>query len=105
MVGNNASGFDNYNFFNSLPKSYTSTKKLKTSRGLIKLSFKAGSAHEDVRELPKNVKVVYSKCHISGSLKDIQKEYNIRPELLQGEIAHDLITLSNYRKDENQGNP
>ena len=74
---------------------------IKTSRGLIKLSFRAGSVWEDDREIPKYAKIVCSKCHISGSLKEIQKEYNIQPQLLKRENAHNLITLSNYKDHEN----
>ena len=77
---------------NSLPKSYTSVKKVTTTRGLSKLSFRAGSVYEDDTEIPKYAKFVCSKCHISGSLKEIQKEYNIQPHLLKGDIVHDLIT-------------
>ena len=40
----------------------------------MKLSFRAGSAYEDGKELPKHAIFVCSKCHIRGSLKDIQKE-------------------------------
>ena len=86
---------------NSLSKSYTFVKIIKTSRGLIKLSFRAGSVWEDDREIPKYAKLVRSKCHIAGSLKGIQKEYNIQPQLLKGEIAHDLIALNNYKEHEN----
>ena len=39
----------------------------------MKLSFKAGSVTEDVRENPQYMKLVCSNCHISGSLKSIQK--------------------------------
>ena len=105
FVGHNASGFDNYIVLNSLPKSYKNIKIIKTSRGSIKLSFKAGSVFEDDREIPKYVKFVCSKCHISGSLKTIQKEYNRQLQLLKGEIEHDLITLSNYKQHDNQWKP
>ena len=86
FVGHNASGFDNYIVLNSLPKSYTSIKLMKTSPGSIKLSFRAGSVYEDDRETPKYATFVCSKCHITGSLKEIQKEYNIQPQLLKGKI-------------------
>ena len=66
MVGHNASGFDNYFVLNSSPSSYKCIKTYKTSRGLIKLSFKASSVMEDDREIPKYMKFVCSKCHISG---------------------------------------
>ena len=95
----------NYIVLNSLPKSNTSIKTINTSRRLKKLSFKAGSVYEDDREVPKYTKFVCLKCHISGSLKDIQKEYNIQPQLLKGETARDSITLSNYKKLENQWKP
>ena len=95
MVGHNASGFDNNIVLNSLPSSYKCIKVNKTSRGLIKLSLKAGSVIEDDREIPKYMKFVCSKCHISGSLKSIQKKYNIQPDLMKGEINHDLINIGN----------
>ena len=98
VVGHNASGFDNHIVLNSLPKPYTSVKIIKTSRRLIKLSSRAGSLWEDDRETPKYAKFVCSKCHISGSLKEIRKEYNIQPQLLKREIEHDLITLSKYKR-------
>ena len=76
-VGPNANGFDNYVVLNPLPKSHTSVKTMKTSRGLIKLGSRAGSVWEDDKEKPSYVKLVCPKSHISGSLKGIQKEYNI----------------------------
>ena len=105
MVGHNASGFDNYIVLNSLPTSYKCIKIIKTSRSLIKLSFKAGSVTENDREFPTYMKFVCSKCHISGSLKGIQKEYNIKPDLMKGEIDHDLINIGNYKKYENLWRP
>ena len=68
----------------------------------MQLSFKVVLVFDEDRELPKYVKFVCSKFHISGSLKTIQKEYIIQPTLLKGEIEHDLITLSNYKQHENQ---
>ena len=105
MVGHNASGFDNYIVLNSLPSSYKCIKIIKTSRGLIKLSFKAGFVIEDNREIPKYMKFVCSKCHITGSLKSIQKEYNIQPDLMKGEINNDLNNISNYKDYENLWRP
>ena len=52
MVGHNAFGFDNYIVLNSLPSSYKCIKIIKTSGGLRKLSFKAGSVKEGNREIP-----------------------------------------------------
>ena len=49
MVGHNASDCDNYIVLNSLPSSYKCIKIIKTSRGLLKLSFTAGSVIEDDR--------------------------------------------------------
>ena len=47
------------------------------------------------------MKFVCSKCHISGSLKSIQKEYNIQPDLMKSEINHDLINIDNSKDYEN----
>ena len=105
MVGHNAIGFDNYIVLNSLPNSYKCKKIIKTSRGLINLSFKAGSFLEGDREIPKYMKFVCSKCHISGLLKSIQTEYNIQPDLMKGEINNDLINISNYKNYENLWRP
>ena len=58
FVGQNASGFDNYIVLNSLPKSSATVKIIKTSRGFIKLSFRAGFANEGDREVPKYAKFV-----------------------------------------------
>ena len=102
LIGHNASGFDNAIVLNSLPKEYTdkNMKIIKTSRGFLKLSFRVGTVYEDDKEIPQYMKFVCSKVHISGSLKKIQKEYNIQPQLIKGEIDHNLITLSNYKKHE-----
>ena len=43
------------------------------------------------------MKFVCSKCHISGSLKSIHKEYNIQQVLMKGEINHDLIIIVNIK--------
>ena len=105
MVGHNAFGFDNYSVINSSPSSSKCIKKLKKSRGLKKLSFEAGSVAENDREIPKNMKFVCSKCHISVSLKSTQKGYNIQPDLMKGEINHDLINIGNYKEYENLWRP
>ena len=72
---------------------------------MTKLSFRARSVYEDDGEIPKYAKLVCSICHITGFLRDIQKEYNIQPQLLKGEKAHDLITLSNYKEHESLWKP
>ena len=105
MIGHNASGLDNYIVLNSIPSSYKCIKIIKTTKRLIKLSFKAGSAIEDDREIPKYMKFVCSKCHISGSLKSIQKEKNIQPDLMKVEINHDLINITIYKDYENLWRP
>ena len=51
------------------------------------------------------MKIVCSKVHISGTLKKIQKEYNIQLQLFKGEIDHNLITLSNYKENEKLWKP
>ena len=85
MVGDNASGFDNYIVLNSLR---SSKKIIKTSRGIIKLCSKVDSIAEKEIEIPIYMKFVCSKCDISGSLRNIQKEYKIQPDFLKGEIVH-----------------
>ena len=72
----------------------------KTSRGFLKLSFRVGTVYENDKEIQQNMKFICSKVHISGSLKKIQKEYNIQPQLIKSEIAHNLLTLSNYKEHE-----
>ena len=69
-VGHNASGFDNYIVLNSLPNSYKGIKRIRTSRGLTKLSFENGCINENDKEIPKYLKFTCSKCHISGSLRN-----------------------------------
>ena len=51
------------------------------------------------------MKFVCSKVHIPASLGKIQKEYNIQPQLIKGEIDHNLKTLSNYKEHENIWKP
>ena len=103
----NASGFDNAVVSNSLPKEYTdkNMKITKTSRGILKLSFRFETVYEDGIEKPQYMKFVCSKVHTSGSLKKIQKDYIIQPQLIKGEIDHILITLSNYKEHEKIWNP
>ena len=52
-VGHSASGFDNSIVLNSLPNSYKCIKIIRTSRRLMKFSFKAGSVTEDDIEIPR----------------------------------------------------
>ena len=105
MFGHNASIFDIYIVLNSIPSSYKCIKIIKTSRGLIKLSFNAGSVIENDREFPNFMKIVCSKCHSSVSFKGIQKEYNIQPDLMKGEIDHDLINIAKHKDYENLWRP
>ena len=100
LIAHNASGFDNVIVLNSLPKTYF-PKILHTSRGILKLSFGVGSIHDNNnKEIPQYMKFVCSKVHISGSLRKIQKDYGIQPQLLQTEMEHSDITLSNYIEKE-----
>ena len=80
-------------------------KIIKTSSGLTKLGFKAGSVKYNVVENPKYMKFVCSKCHISGSLKDLQKVYKIQPNSMKGEIDHNVINFSNFKDFENSWKP
>ena len=78
MVGHNASGFDNYKILNSLLSTYNSLEVNTTSRGLIKLSFKAVSVIGNDVETPIHKNFVCSNCLVSGLLRAIQNEYNIQ---------------------------
>ena len=46
-------------------------------------------------EIPKYMKIDCSDCNISGSLGNVQKEYNSQPDLLKGEIDHNLVNFGN----------
>ena len=107
LIGHKASGFDNAIVLNSLAKEQTdeNMKIIKTSRGFLKLSFRVGTVYEDGEEIPQYMKFVCSKVHISGSLKKIQNEYNIQPQLFTGEIDQNLITLSHYKEHEKLWKP
>ena len=48
---------------------------------------------------------VCSKCHKSGSLKSVQKEHNIQPDLMKGEISRDLINIDKYKDYEDLWRP
>ena len=78
---------------------------MKKSRGFSKIGFRVGTVYENGKEITQYMKVVCSKVHISGSLKDIQKEYNIQPQLVKSEINHNLIALSNCKEHEKLWNP
>ena len=51
------------------------------------------------------MKFNFSKFLISGSIKDIQKEYSIQPDILKGEIDLALINNGNYIDYENPWKP
>ena len=52
MNGHNASGFDNCIVLNSVHCSCKNLKIFDTSRGLMKLSFRAGCVIENDKEIP-----------------------------------------------------
>ena len=97
LIAHNASGFDNYIVMNSLPKTYF-PEITDTSRGILKLIIRVGTVFENDREIPLYMKFVCSEVHISGSLRKIQKEYEIQPQLLKTEMEHNDVTLYNYRE-------
>ena len=86
MVAHNSSGFDSWVVLNSLIKQIAELKFIKTSRGLIYLSFRCGVKIVNAVEVPQYIKFTCSKSHIKGSLEKIGKEYGLQPELLKGEI-------------------
>ena len=81
---------------------YKSNKDISRSH---KIRLQSRFFYRSDREIPEYKKFVFSKCHISDSLKSIQKEYNIQPDLMKGEIDHDLISISKYKDYENLWRP
>ena len=51
------------------------------------------------------MKFVCTNCHRPDSLKSIQTKYNIQPDLMKGEINHDLINIGKYEDNENLWRP
>ena len=96
LVAHNSSGFDSWVVLNSLIKDITDLKIIKTTRGLISLSFRCGVKIVNTVEVPQYVKFTCSKSHIKGSLEKIGKEYGLKPELLKREIDHSVINKNNF---------
>ena len=96
LVAHNSSGFDSWVVLDSLVKEITDLKIIKTTRGLISLSFRCGVKIVNTCEVPQYVKFTCSKSHIKGSLEKIGKEYNLQPELLKGEMDHSIINKNNF---------
>ena len=96
LLAHNSSGFDSWVVLNSLVKEITDLKIIKTTRGLISLSFRCGVKIVNTCEVPQYVKFTCSKSHIKGSLEKIGREYNLQPELLKGEMYHSIINKNNF---------
>ena len=96
LVAHNSFGFDSWVVLNSLIKDITDLKPIKTSRGLISLSFRCGVKIVNTCEVPQYVNFTCSKSHIKGSLEKIGKEYGLQPEILKGEIEHSIINKNNF---------
>ena len=96
MVAHKISGFDSWVVLYSLVKGITELKIIKTSRGLISLSFRCGFKSFNTVEVPQYVKFTFTKSHIKGCLEKIGKEYGLRPELLKGEIEHSANNKNNF---------
>ena len=73
LVAHNSSGFDSWVVLNSLVKEITDLKIIKTTRGLISLSFRCGVKIVNTCEVPRYVKFTCSKSHIKGSLEKNRK--------------------------------
>ena len=96
LVAHNSSGFDSWVVLNSLVKEITDLKIIKTTRGLISLSFRCGVKIVNTCEIPQYIKFTCTKSHIKGSLEKIGREYNLQPELLKGEMDHSIINKNNF---------
>ena len=96
MVAHSSSGFDGWVVLNSKVKEITELKIIKTTRGLISLSFRCGVKIVNTVEVPQYVKSTCSKSHTKGFLEKIGREYELQPELLKGEIEHLAMNKSNF---------
>ena len=74
LNAHDSSGFDSWVVLNSSVKEITELKIIKTSRGLISLSFRCGVKIVNTVEVPQYVKFTYSKSHLKGSSEKIGKE-------------------------------
>ena len=98
LVAHNSSGFDSWVVLNSLVKEITDLKIIKTTRGLISLSFRCGVKIINTCEVPQYIKFTCTKSHIKGSLEKIGREHNLQPELLKGEMDHSIFNKNNFVK-------
>ena len=96
MVAHTSSGFDSWVVLNSVVKERTELKIMKTTRGLLSLSFRCGGKIVNTCEVPQYVKFTCIKSHIKGSLEKIGRESTLQPEFLKGEIEHSVISRSNF---------
>ena len=96
LLAHISSGFDNWVVLNSLVKEITDLKIIKTTRGLISLSFRCGVKIVNTVEVPQYVKFTCSKSHTKGSLEKISREYGLQPELLKAEIENSVNNKKNF---------
>ena len=96
MVAHNSSSFDSWVVLNSLVKEKTELKIVKTSRGLISLSFHCGVKLDNTVDVPLYVKFTCSRSHIKGFSEKIGREYGLQPELLKGENKHSVNNKNNF---------
>ena len=96
LVAHNSSGFDSWVVLNSSIREITELKFIKTSSGLISLSFRCGVKIFNTIEVPQYVKFTCTKSYIKGSLEKIGREYGLQPDLLKGEIEHSVINQNNF---------
>ena len=98
LVAHNSSSFYSWVVINSLVKDITDLKIIKTTRGLISLSFRCGVKIVNTCEVPQYVKFTCSKSHMKGSLEKIGREYGLQPELFKGGIEHSVINKNNFNE-------
>ena len=76
---------------NSLDEVIGDINILRTARELISCSIPCGVKIVDTVEVPKYIKITYTKFYIKVSLDKLEREYGLQPELLKGEINHSKL--------------
>ena len=95
LSAHNSSGFDSFIVLNNLDnKNIPSLKIVKTDWGLKELSFRS----ENTGTKPHFIKTTCSNTHISGSLVEIWREYNVQLHLLRSVMSH--ATINEYNNND-----
>ena len=91
-----SSGFGSWVVLISSVREISESKFVKTTRGLISLSFRCGVKIVNTCEVLQYVKLTCTKSQRKGSLEKSAREYGLQPELLKGEIEHLVSEKNNF---------